>query len=498
MNVADLMKLSQVSFGTSGVRGLVTDLSDQVVYCYTCGFLKYLEAQQELKHPGSVAVAGDYRVSTDRIMRVIGQAITDQKHTVINLGQIPTPAGAYYGVLTGVPFIMVTGSHIPADRNGIKYYHAHGEELLKADEARMLTQSVDLPSRLFDDKGSLCSPVDDPLSPVTDATTAYVNRYLDFFGPQSLKGMRVGLYEHSTVGRDVLYKIFTQLGVEVVCLGRSELFIPVDTEVLPEETRQQIEGWMQEHDLEVVISADGDCDRPLFVVRNAEGHAASIHGDRLDIMAAKELNADTVVVTASCNTGVELCGFFSHVIRTKIGSPYVIAKMNEIARTKPDACLAGYEANGGFLLRTDVTRRGHTLRALATRDAVLPLILVLAAAHRHSGPVHGLFEKLPQRYTASALIDLPSEKSQQRLTLYHSGMGGEDIRRASQDFSSLGLGPVSHIDWTDGLRMIFGDGSIVHVRPSGNAPQLRAYAEARTQEMAQELSQKALGVFLFF
>ena len=41
------------------------------------------------------------------------------------------------------------------------------------------------------------------------------------------------------------------------------------------------------------------------------------------------------------------------------------------------------------------------------------------------------------------------------------------------------------MDTTDGLRMTLADGRIVHLRPSGNAPELRCYAEADSVEVAQ-------------
>ena len=63
-------------------------------------------------------------------------------------------------------------------------------------------------------------------------------RYLNFFAHDALHGVRVGVYQHSAVGRDVLVKIFSHLGAEVTPLGRSENFIPVDTEAIrPEDVR---------------------------------------------------------------------------------------------------------------------------------------------------------------------------------------------------------------------------------------------------------------------
>ena len=39
-------------------------------------------------------------------------------------------------------------------------------------------------------------------------------------------------------------------------------------------------------------------------------------------------------------------------------------------------------------------------------------------------------------------------------------------------------------DLTDGVRMYLTDGRVVHVRPSGNAPELRLYVEAQDDDAA--------------
>ena len=39
-------------------------------------------------------------------------------------------------------------------------------------------------------------------------------------------------------------------------------------------------------------------------------------------------------------------------------------------------------------------------------------------------------------------------------------------------------GPLARMDQTDGVRLIFAQGDIIHLRPSGNAPELRVYVEA--------------------
>ena len=45
-----------------------------------------------------------------------------------------------------------------------------------------------------------------------------------------------------------------------------------------------------------------------------------------------------------------------------------------------------------------------------------------------------------------------------------------------------------------GLRIGFDNGEIVHLRPSGNAPELRCYNEAETPQRAQELNKACMAV----
>jgi phosphomannomutase len=53
-------------------------------------------------------------------------------------------------------------------------------------------------------------------------------------------------------------------------------------------------------------------------------------------------------------------------------------------------------------------------------------------------------------------------------------------------------GPVASLNRTDGLRIVFTNGEIIHLRPSGNAPEFRCYAEAQTDERARQITAAAL------
>src|SRR5262249_5070869 len=126
--IQELMVESGVAFGTSGARGLATAMTDRVCYAYTKGFLQYLESMGELKRQHEeVAVAGDFRPSTDRVMEAACRAIESMGYRAVNCGKVPSPAVALFALERGIPAIMVTGSHIPDDRNGIKFNKCTGE-----------------------------------------------------------------------------------------------------------------------------------------------------------------------------------------------------------------------------------------------------------------------------------------------------------------------------------------------------------------------------------
>lgn len=472
-----MMASSGVGFGTSGARGLVTQMTDLVCYSYTYAFLAYCEKNYPSEK--AVAIAGDLRPSTGRILRAIATAAKDSGWKVIYSGRIPSPAIALYGIEKSLPTIMVTGSHIPADRNGIKFNHPKGE-ISKKDESGIRSESFELDASKFGEDGMLENPVELPLEN-SEAREIYERRYLEFFGENSLSGLTVGMYQHSAVGRDIITEILKKLGAFVVVLGRSEVFVPVDTEaVRPEDIKLGAE-WARQG-LDAIVSTDGDSDRPLF----ADATGRWIRGDVLGILAAKVLGIERIATPVSCNTALEKCELFERTLRTRIGSPYVIAGMQQL--DCDGKTVAGYEANGGFLLETDISLGGKVLKPLPTRDALLPQLAVLAAARAQKLGVEDLFKPLPKRFTASDRVkEFPTEKSRAKVAEIAERNLGETY------FGHL-AGKIVSTDMTDGYRMTFDSGDIIHLRPSGNAPELRCYVECDSAARAEELKEKVLSV----
>lgn len=447
-----------LKFGTSGLRGLVTEMTPAAVMQYTHAFLSACDLDNVL------CVGRDLRASSPRIADDVIMAARAVGCRVIDCGALPTPALALAAQAWGCSAIMVTGSHIPADRNGLKFYTRTGE-ITKADEDAILG-AMNKPAPAGPD-GAL---EHDPL-----AVERFIARYMNAFGPQALSGQRIGLYAHSAVGRDSLSRILSALGADVVELGRSETFIPVDTEAVDPKTRDQIKAWVKTHELAALVSTDGDSDRPLL----ADERGEIVPGDILGQITADSLGAEIVVTPISSNSGVMMKGF-RDVVRTSIGSPYVIAGMKAA-----EGRVVGYEANGGFLLGFEARGPAGPIAPLMTRDCMLPLVVVLAAARE--GTVSARVACEPPVVT---LADRLQNISQQESDLLIVRLAQSKEARAA--FLSALQQTEAALDLTDGVRMTTQDGAVVHIRPSGNAPELRVYIETRTHGSAAALLRAVL------
>ncbi|ACY16735.1 mannose-6-phosphate isomerase, class I [Haliangium ochraceum] len=531
-----------LAFGTSGLRGLVEDISDLEAYVNTRGFLDYMVEIGDAVPGTPVALAGDLRPSTHSpersILRAVAQAVRDSGMQPRYLGRIPTPALTYYGMRQGWPSIMVTGSHIPFDRNGIKFNSSRGE-VLKSDEAlilaaveraRLVEYARAARSSRFGDDGFFRPGRAAPLPAAEDgARRLYLRRYLDAFPEGALRGLRVVVYEHAAVGRELIADILRGLGAEVLPAGRAEHFVAIDTEALGPAQHATIQELVDQvraqfGQVDALVSTDGDSDRPLVLAVREDGRARFIGGDVLGALVADYLAADAIAVPVSANDLID--AHFAprdiEVVRTRIGSPWVIAAMSALGGQRR----VGWEANGGFLTGSDIALERGSLAPLPTRDAALPIVAVLHAARAAEGGLIGLVDALPPRFAASGLLDgVAAETS--RALLAHFGPADPEVRavrfrpggvfwvdtdgherraegedsarlrglhaRLSKHFGqSSGFQELREIDALDGLRLRFENGDVAHVRPSGNAPQLRVYAQADSEARAAELLGLAL------
>jgi len=154
-----------------------------------------------------------------------------------------------------------------------------------------------------------------------------------------------------------------------------------------------------------------------------------------------------------------------------------------------------WESNGGFLTGTDLTIGDKTLKALPTRDAVLPLISVVHLIVKSGISVSQFLKTLPSRFThADRKKAFPVEISKAVISYLtpkdlNDADESEIIKKRIEEvfLNDDGFGKVENVNYTDGVRILFDNGEISHLRPSGNAPEFRNYAIADSPERAREM-----------
>jgi phosphomannomutase len=120
---------------------------------------------------------------------------------------------------------------------------------------------------------------------------------------------------------------------------------------------------------------------------------------------------------------------------------------------------------------------------------------VLFAAEQNGVSLIDLFARLPKRFSRAALLkQFPRAKALKIVDRFSPPAAGEAIRKDLAQFFSpaLGFDSIAGVDYTDGVRILFANGEVAHVRPSGNADELRIYAVADTQSRADAIA--AMGI----
>jgi phosphomannomutase len=116
----------------------------------------------------------------------------------------------------------------------------------------------------------------------------------------------------------------------------------------------------------------------------------------------------------------------------------------------------------------------------------LPLIAPLSRA-RAAGGLAALVAAEPPRFTAAdRLEEIPTERSRALMAGFEA-----DPARLAALLAGLGES-LTATDRTDGLRLTLASGRVVHMRPSGNAPEFRLYAEAESPAVAATLLEQGL------
>ncbi len=470
MKVQTLQEIAlnaDVDFGAHGALGPNSSLTPAVCHALTTAFLHVAAA-----HSPTIVLGHDARASSPALAAACAAAIQDQGLQLVYGGALPTPALALYGAQTGAAVVVVTGGDAPHDHNGLRFFHDDGA-LSPADVTAMQAHLVGLPM-------GLTLPSLPP--PLPAAAAAYVARYVGFWGAEALSTTNVALYGHHGVGLDTLHTVLRALGATVLPMEP----LSAATQKPPGSTLRSdttlTRGWAAVHDFDAILCAVEDGSRPWV----GDEHGEWVAGDLVGIACAHHLGIQAVATPVTSNTALERCQLFSQVLRTRLDADALADGLAQLRRDGADP-VAGWDADGGFWLGSQVLRGVHRLGPLATADGLLPAVALLCAAQARHLTVSGLVATLPKRFTANDQVEaLPHQASDSLL------------ERLAQDEHLIApllaphSGAVKALDATDGLRAFFANGDIVHLRAASSQTAMHCYTEAASATQARKLCDACL------
>ena len=153
----ELLKLQNGSdvrgIAIEGIAGEKVNLLPEAVNRITAGFVTFLEDRLGKKADQlQIAVGHDSRISADKLKDALFQTLTAMGVTVYDCGLASTPAMFMSIVFPQTNMdgsIMITASHLPYNRNGLKFFTEKGG-LEKAEITDVLTRAGSEPVRSGD------------------------------------------------------------------------------------------------------------------------------------------------------------------------------------------------------------------------------------------------------------------------------------------------------------------------------------------------------------
>lgn len=430
-------------FGTSGIRGPV-DTFFTPQFCFDIGrtFAVFLKRHDQ---SGTVTIGIDTRESSPQISRHVTAGLNFEKREVIYLGAVPVPA-VHNSIITtsAVAGIMVTGSHIDPSSNGLKFF-AFKEEISKENEQEI----TDIYHELKDSIPHFLGEAKAESTSV--GFENYVNTLLSL-NQKDQKPLKMVVDPGNGAQTEVLKSFLSQTPhtVEFINSDIQQPLLSRDTETDGAFSDLQKAVTAQKSDLGVGFDSDGD--RVVFVDHTGR----FVSGDYSGALLAK-WNQSNIIVTP-VNTGNVINTIGKEIIRTRVGSPFVVEAI------KHSGSGFGFESNGGGI-HADV---------MLSRDGGTSFVRILNILHYSQKSLAELIDEFPESYLRREKFKCPIEKN-------------ELILEKARHF----LAPKS-IDTTDGLKLILDDNTWILFRPSSNAPEFRVFVESNSATKSKQLINDAI------
>lgn len=441
-------------FGTSGIRGDAEKLmTDQ--FCFDIGrtFVKFLENHDQ---KGAIGIGMDPRFSSQRIKECFSMGVLYEDRNVFDEGITPVPAMNHLLIIDNdmAGSVMITGSHIRADFNGMKFF-AFKKEILKEHEKEIEDIHKKIKRDIINVDSTKINMRERIIGDIKkeDIANKLYQKMLFNLAEYPFPKWKIVLDLGNGCQSKIMPSLFKKLNIKTVIINdvpTSDKFIARDTE--EEGVIKDLQEKVIEENADLGIAYDGDGDRVVFV----DGDGNFIPGDYSGSLIAKYGNSPSIVVPINVSQVVEYIG--KPVIRTKVGSPYVVKAIEENGAT------FGFEANGG----------GISKDIMLSRDAGSMTIKILNLLKDTNKNIGELINILPRFYISRTKVDCPVD------------MYSHILENVKREFKGI------RIEEIDGLKIWIDNKTWILFRPSSNAPEFRVFAESERKEDAIKLCESGI------
>lgn len=438
--------MSQIKlFGSSGIRGDAKEFfTDQLSFDLGRVFSIFLNNHGAT---GFVAIGMDPRESSPRIKEAFVKGLFYEKREVYDQGVTPIPSMNWI-LKSNTSFsgsVMVTGSHIKPHMNGLKFF-AFEEEILKKHEEEI--------QDIYDAEREkiLISSVDNTTSAIEEnqAKDSYIE-YILSKAKTPFKKMKIVVDPGNGAQSEIAPKILNRLGQDVIELNTNiqETFLSRDTEVIGDF--DELKQVVLDNHADLGIGYDSDGDRVIFF--DEKGNFIS--GDYSGSLISMSIDTEKIVTPINTSSVAEKTG--RTVVRTRVGSPFVVEKMKEVGAK------FGFEANGGGIFSE-----------MHSRDGGRSTVEFLNLMNTKNLSASELVGTLPRYYINRDKID------------YKIELKNKILEEAKKEFSGI------KVDETDGLKIWIDDNTWILFRSSANAPEFRVFVESSDEEKSNKLLKDGL------
>lgn len=458
----------EIKFGTSGWREIVAeDFTFPNVRRAVTGIAKYVASQPG---PQTVLVGRDPRFLGEMFVAEAAAVLAANGVMPIVIPQpAPTPAIAYAvrERKTGGS-INFTASHNPPEYNGIKYSTPDGAPALPET-----TGKIEAEIRAIPTDADLKANATEAKYEEADVKPDYLKRIAELVDLQKIKkaNLKVVFDPFWGAARGYSSDILRDNGVQVESVHdyRDVLFgghAPEPDDHLLADCKAK----MQDVGANLGIATDGDADRfgivdqdgtfiqPNYVIALLFDYLVETRGWKNGV--AKSVATTNLINALADYHKVQL-------YETPVGFKYIGELINE------DKIAIGGEESAGLTIRGHVPEKDGVIAGLLIAE------MVASRGKSMGEQLKELFAKVGSYYPNRENFRLTPE------------IKDRFIEKIKADPTDLGGRKVTQIVRTDGLKLIFDDGSWVCYRLSGTEPVVRVYSEARQQHDSDVLSSAA-------